>query len=40
MELHVAELLRQAGVGGKTASPKDQILNRPRERLRFAFPGK
>lgn len=34
------ELLRQAGVGGKTASPKDQILNRPRERLRFAFPGK
>lgn len=34
------ELLRQAGVGGKTASPKDQILNQPRERLRFAFPGK
>lgn len=40
MELLFAELLRQAGVGGKTASPKNQILNRPRERFRFAFPGK
>ncbi|KAK2646947.1 hypothetical protein Ddye_022142 [Dipteronia dyeriana] len=32
-------MLRQAGVGGKTTSPKDQILGRPRERLRFIFPG-
>ncbi|KAL5782551.1 hypothetical protein ACOSP7_007580 [Xanthoceras sorbifolium] len=31
------EMLRQAGVGGKTSSPKDLV--RPRERLRFAFPG-
>ncbi|KAK3189994.1 hypothetical protein Dsin_029555 [Dipteronia sinensis] len=32
-------MLRQAGVGGKTSSPNDQILVRPRERLRFVFPG-
>ncbi|XP_041001034.1 mitogen-activated protein kinase kinase kinase NPK1 [Juglans microcarpa x Juglans regia] len=34
------EILRQAGAGGKTSSPNDRILNRQRERLRFAFSGK
>ncbi|KAG2721717.1 hypothetical protein I3760_02G094900 [Carya illinoinensis] len=34
------EILRQAGAGGKTSSPNDWILNRQRERLRFAFSGK
>ncbi|KAI9386900.1 hypothetical protein POPTR_010G092000v4 [Populus trichocarpa] len=35
------EIMRQAGVGGKTSSsPKDPILSRQRERLRFAFGGK
>ncbi|CAK7326992.1 unnamed protein product [Dovyalis caffra] len=34
------EMMRQAGVGGKTSSPKDPILMRQRERLRFAFTGK
>ncbi|XP_011090761.1 mitogen-activated protein kinase kinase kinase NPK1 [Sesamum indicum] len=32
------ELMRQAGAA-KTSSPKDKILNRQRERLRFASPG-
>lgn len=35
-----AEMLRQAGVGGKTSSPKDRALNRQRDRTRFASPGK
>ncbi|KAH8500386.1 hypothetical protein H0E87_015590 [Populus deltoides] len=34
------EMMRQAGVGGKTSSPKDPILMQQRERLRFAFIGK
>ncbi|TQD78365.1 hypothetical protein C1H46_036058 [Malus baccata] len=34
------EMMRQAGVGGKTLSPKDRGLNRQRERTRFASPGK
>ncbi|XP_016443677.1 mitogen-activated protein kinase kinase kinase NPK1-like [Nicotiana tabacum] len=34
------EMMRQAGVGGKTSSPKDRALNRQRERSRFASPGK
>lgn len=34
------EMMRQAGVGGKTSSPKDRALNRQRERTRFASPGK
>ncbi|KAM1250847.1 hypothetical protein ACFX13_034142 [Malus domestica] len=34
------EMMRQAGVGGKTSSPKDRGLNRQRERTRFASPGK
>ncbi|KAA8545104.1 hypothetical protein F0562_019888 [Nyssa sinensis] len=34
------EMMRQAGVGGKTSSPKDKALNRKRERSRFASPGK
>ncbi|KAL3516091.1 hypothetical protein ACH5RR_022993 [Cinchona calisaya] len=34
------EMMRQAGMGGKTSSPKDRALNRPRERSRFASPGK
>ncbi|KAK9041846.1 hypothetical protein V6N11_016935 [Hibiscus sabdariffa] len=34
------ELLRQAGLGGKTSSPKDRALNRQRDRTRFASPGK
>ncbi|PIN16528.1 MEKK [Handroanthus impetiginosus] len=33
------ELLRQAGAA-KTSSPKDRLLNRQKERLRFASPGK
>ncbi|KAK1582437.1 hypothetical protein Q3G72_014963 [Acer saccharum] len=32
------EMMRQAGMGGKTSSPK--ILNRQRDRTRFASPGK
>ncbi|XP_042482219.1 mitogen-activated protein kinase kinase kinase NPK1-like [Macadamia integrifolia] len=31
---------RAAGVGGKTSSPKDWALNRQRDRLWFASPGK
>ncbi|OMO62517.1 hypothetical protein CCACVL1_22781, partial [Corchorus capsularis] len=34
------EMLRHAGVGGKTSSPKDRALNRQRDRTRFASPGK
>ncbi|XP_021619785.1 mitogen-activated protein kinase kinase kinase ANP1 isoform X1 [Manihot esculenta] len=34
------EMMRQAGVGSKTSSPKDRALNRQRERTRFASPGK
>ncbi|KAL5786605.1 hypothetical protein ACOSQ2_008997 [Xanthoceras sorbifolium] len=34
------EMMRQAGMGGKTSSPKDRILNRQRDRTRFASPGK
>ncbi|XVF57436.1 hypothetical protein PTKIN_Ptkin06aG0205100 [Pterospermum kingtungense] len=34
------EMLRQAGVGGKTSSPKDRALNRQRDRTRFASPSK
>ncbi|XP_022762027.1 mitogen-activated protein kinase kinase kinase NPK1-like [Durio zibethinus] len=34
------EMLRQAGVGGMTSSPKDKFLIRQREQIRFAFPGK
>ncbi|OVA06674.1 Protein kinase domain [Macleaya cordata] len=34
------EMMRQAGVGGKTLSPKDRVLNRHKDRLRFASPGK
>ncbi|KAL1145513.1 hypothetical protein V6Z11_A11G303100 [Gossypium hirsutum] len=34
------KMLRQAGVGGKTSSPKDRALNRQRDRTRFASPGK
>ncbi|PSS24926.1 Mitogen-activated protein kinase kinase [Actinidia chinensis var. chinensis] len=34
------EMMRQAGVGGKTSSPKDRALSQPRERSRFASPGK
>ena len=36
----LAEMLRQAGVGGKTSSPKDRALNRQRDRTRFASPDK
>lgn len=36
----VAEMMRQAGVGSKTSSPKDRALNRQRERTRFASPSK
>ncbi|XP_024980353.1 mitogen-activated protein kinase kinase kinase NPK1 [Cynara cardunculus var. scolymus] len=32
------ELMRQAGVV-KTSSPKDRMISRQKERLRFAFPG-
>ncbi|KAI3459365.1 hypothetical protein Pfo_016028 [Paulownia fortunei] len=35
----ITELMRQAGAA-KTSSPKDRILNRHRDRLRFASPGK
>ncbi|KAJ4969234.1 hypothetical protein NE237_015935 [Protea cynaroides] len=34
------EMMRQAGVGGKTSSPKDRALNRQRDLLRFASPSK
>ncbi|KAK9288473.1 hypothetical protein L1049_016930 [Liquidambar formosana] len=34
------EMRRQAGGGGKSPSSQDRILNRPRERLRFAFPAR
>ncbi|KAK8576387.1 hypothetical protein V6N13_090860 [Hibiscus sabdariffa] len=34
------EMLRQAGLGGKTSSPKDRALNKQRDRTRFASPGK
>ncbi|XP_058208495.1 mitogen-activated protein kinase kinase kinase NPK1-like isoform X2 [Rhododendron vialii] len=33
------EMMRQAGVA-KTPSPKDRIVNRQKDRSRFAFPGK
>ncbi|EXB50596.1 Mitogen-activated protein kinase kinase kinase ANP1 [Morus notabilis] len=33
------EMMRQAGVGGKTSSPKDRALSKQRERTRFASPG-
>lgn len=39
-KMSIAEMLRQAGVGGKTSSPKDKFLVRQREQIRFAFPGK
>ncbi|XP_038877020.1 mitogen-activated protein kinase kinase kinase NPK1-like isoform X2 [Benincasa hispida] len=32
------EMMRQAGAGGKTSSPKDKAMGRPRERTRFASP--
>ncbi|XP_031736988.1 mitogen-activated protein kinase kinase kinase NPK1 isoform X3 [Cucumis sativus] len=32
------EMMRQAGVGAKTSSPKDKAMGRPRERTRFASP--
>ncbi|KAG4913928.1 hypothetical protein JHK85_055316 [Glycine max] len=34
------EMMRQAGMGGKTSSPKDRALNRQREKTRFASPSK
>ncbi|KAK4273465.1 hypothetical protein QN277_021859 [Acacia crassicarpa] len=34
------EMMRHAGIGGKTSSPKDRALNRQRERTRFASPSK
>ncbi|KAK1297532.1 Mitogen-activated protein kinase kinase kinase NPK1 [Acorus calamus] len=34
------EMMRQACVGGKISSPKDRGLNRKRDRLLFASPGK
>ncbi|KAL9447348.1 hypothetical protein AB3S75_014918 [Citrus x aurantiifolia] len=34
------EVMRQAGVGGKSSSPKDRVVNRQRDRTRFASPGK
>ncbi|KAJ6430015.1 hypothetical protein OIU84_021430 [Salix udensis] len=34
------EMMRLAGGGGKTSSPKDLILMQQRERFRFAFTGK
>ncbi|XP_057960481.1 mitogen-activated protein kinase kinase kinase NPK1-like isoform X2 [Malania oleifera] len=34
------EMMRQAGIAGKTSSPKDPGLIRHRERSRFASPGK
>ncbi|KAH1259319.1 Mitogen-activated protein kinase kinase kinase ANP1 [Glycine max] len=34
------EMMRQAGMGGKTSSAKDRALNRQRERTRFASPSK
>ncbi|XP_031378437.1 mitogen-activated protein kinase kinase kinase NPK1 isoform X2 [Punica granatum] len=33
------EMLRQVGMGGKISSPKDRILNRQKDRPRFALPG-
>ncbi|PON76393.1 Serine/threonine protein kinase [Parasponia andersonii] len=39
LERKRAEMMRQAGAGGKTSSPKDRALNRQRERTRFASPG-
>jgi hypothetical protein len=36
---NVAEMMRQANMAGKTSSPKDRALNRPRERTRFASPS-
>lgn len=40
MKPNIAEMMRQAGIGGKTSSPKDLIHNRQRERSRFASPGR
>ncbi|KDP40137.1 hypothetical protein JCGZ_02135 [Jatropha curcas] len=34
------EMLRQAGVGGKTLSPKDKFIVRQKDRLQFVFPEK
>ncbi|RDX94719.1 Mitogen-activated protein kinase kinase kinase ANP1, partial [Mucuna pruriens] len=34
------EMMRQAGMGGKTSSPKGRALHRQRERTRFASPSK
>ncbi|EEF49828.1 mitogen activated protein kinase kinase kinase 3, mapkkk3, mekk3, putative [Ricinus communis] len=34
------EMMRQAGTGGKTSSPKDRALSRQREKTRFASPSK
>ncbi|XP_015875145.2 mitogen-activated protein kinase kinase kinase ANP1 isoform X1 [Ziziphus jujuba] len=34
------EMMRQAGLGGKTSSPKDRAINRQRELTRFASPGR
>ncbi|TKY61498.1 Mitogen-activated protein kinase kinase kinase ANP1 [Spatholobus suberectus] len=34
------EMMRQAGMGGKSSSPKDRALHRQRERTRFASPSK
>ncbi|WCJ23706.1 Mitogen-activated protein kinase kinase kinase NPK1 [Euphorbia peplus] len=34
------EMLRQAGLGGKASSPKDQTPFRHRDKLRFVLPGK
>ncbi|KDP23520.1 hypothetical protein JCGZ_23353 [Jatropha curcas] len=34
------EMMRQAGMGSKTSSPKDRALNWQRERTRFASPSK
>lgn len=34
------EMMRQAGAGEKASSPNHGVLNRQRERLRFAFSGK
>ncbi|GAB4843436.1 Mitogen-activated protein kinase kinase kinase npk1 [Ancistrocladus abbreviatus] len=34
------EMMRQAGLGGKTSSPNNRVANRQRERLRFASPAK
>lgn len=35
-----AEMMRQAGVGANTPSPRDRSITRQRDRTRFASPGK